>query len=159
MTRIVPAQRAAIGRHRRGLEVILADAPPGAAVIVAGEVPPAACGPPLHVHAASDETFLVLSGVLLVHAGGQVTAISEGGLLHVSGDKPHTFAAAPGSPARFLVLQTPGTSGNPASRQRTHCAPDMGRRATAQTWIQQSMLSDKPSPRPHPTHRTSPPIF
>ncbi len=119
MTTIVPHQRTAIGRHRRGLEVILAAAPPGAAVIVAGAVPPAACGPPLHVHAGSDETFLVLSGVLLVHAGGQVTAVPEGGLVHVSAGTPHTFATTPGSPARFLLLHTPGTSGNPASRRRT----------------------------------------
>ena len=121
MTTIVPEQRAAIGRHRRGLEVILAGAPGGAAVIVAGAVPPAACGPPLHVHAASDETFLVLSGVLLVHAGGQVTAIPEGGLVHVCGGMPHTFATTPGSPARFLLLHTPGTSGNCTSRRRTPC--------------------------------------
>jgi mannose-6-phosphate isomerase-like protein (cupin superfamily) len=121
MTTIVAEQRAAIGRHRRGLEVILAGAPAGAAVIVAGAVPSAACGPPLHVHAGSDETFLVLSGVLLVHAGGQVTAVREGGLVHVSGGMPHTFATTPGSPARFLVLHTPGNSGNSTSRRRTPC--------------------------------------
>ena len=130
MTTIVPQQRTAIGHHRRGLEVILADAPAGAAVIVAGAVPPAACGPPLHVHAASDETFLVLSGVLLVHAGGQVTAVPEGGLVHVSGAMPHTFATTPDSPARFLLLHTPGTSGNPASRRRTPCRSTSAHRRT-----------------------------
>ena len=119
MTTIAPQQRTAVGRHGRGLEVILAGAPAGAAVIVAGAVPPAAFGPPLHVHAGTDETFLVLSGVLLVHAGGQVTAVPEGGLVHVSGAMPHTFATTPGSPARFLLLHTPGTSGNPAPRRRT----------------------------------------
>jgi mannose-6-phosphate isomerase-like protein (cupin superfamily) len=119
MTTIAAGQRTAIGRHRRGLEVILASAPAGAAVIVAGVVPPAACGPPLHVHAATDETFLVLSGVLLVHAGGQVTAIPEGGLMHVSAGMPHTFATTPGSPARFLVLHTPGPPPNSAARRRT----------------------------------------
>ena len=119
MTAIVSQQRTAIGHHRRGLEVILAGAPAGAAVIVAGAVPPAAAGPPLHVHAASDETFLVLSGVLLVHAGGQVTAVPEGGLVHLRGALPHTFATTPDSPARFLLLHTPGASGNPASRRRT----------------------------------------
>jgi mannose-6-phosphate isomerase-like protein (cupin superfamily) len=130
MTTIVPQQRTAIGHQRRGLEVILADAPAGAAVIVAGAVPPAACGPPLHVHAASDETFLVLSGVLLVHAGGQVTAVREGGLVHVSGAMPHTFATTPDSPARFLLLHTPGTSGNPASRRRTPCRSTSAHRRT-----------------------------
>jgi quercetin dioxygenase-like cupin family protein len=106
MTAIVPEQRMAVGPHLRELEVVLTSAPPGAAVVVACTVPAAACGPPLHVHAASDETFFVLSGVLLVHADGQVATIPEGGLVHVSRGMPHTFATTPGSPARFLVLHT-----------------------------------------------------
>ena len=106
MTTIVPEQRTAAGRHRRGLEIILASAPAGAATVVACAVPPATCGPPLHVHSSSDETFFVLAGVLLVHADGQVAAIPEGGLVHVSHGMPHTFATTPGSPARFLVLHT-----------------------------------------------------
>ena len=54
MTTIVPAQRTAVGRHRRGLEAILASAPAGAAAVVACTVPAATSGPPLHFHAASD---------------------------------------------------------------------------------------------------------
>ena len=73
--------------------------------------PPATSGPPLHVHAVSDETFFVFSGVLLVHADGQVATIPEGGLVTVSRGMPHTFATTPGSPARFLVLHAPGGSG------------------------------------------------
>lgn len=111
MTTIVPEQRTAVGRYRRELEVILARAPSGAAVVVGCAVPPGTCGPPLHIHAASDETFFVLSGVLLVHADGRVATIPEGGLVHVGPGVPHTFAAAPGSPARFLMLHTPGKSG------------------------------------------------
>ena len=111
MTTIAPGQRTAVSRHRRGLEVILASAPAGAAAVVACTVPPATSGPPLHVHAASDEIFFVLSGVLLVHADGRVATISEGGLVHVSRGIPHTFATTPNGPARFLVLHTPGGSG------------------------------------------------
>ena len=55
-------------RHRRELQVILASAPVGAAVVVACTIPPATSGPPLHAHATADETFFVLSGVLLVDA-------------------------------------------------------------------------------------------
>ena len=109
MTAIAPEQRIAVGRHRRELEVILASAPAGAAAVVACAARPATCGPPLHVHAASDETYLVLSGVLLVYADGQVATISEGGLVHVSGGMPHTFGTTPDSPARFVVLYTPGS--------------------------------------------------
>ena len=109
MTTIVPEQRTAVGRHRRGLQAILASAPAGAAAaVVACAVPPATCGPPLHAHASSDETLLVLSGVLLVHADGQVATITEGGLVRVSRGMPHTFATTPDSPAHFLALHTPG---------------------------------------------------
>jgi mannose-6-phosphate isomerase-like protein (cupin superfamily) len=106
MTTIVPGQRIAVGRHRRELEVILASTPACAAAVVACTVPAATSGPPLHVHAASDETFFVLSGVLLVHADGHVATITEGGLVHVSCGMPHTFATTPDTPARFLVLHT-----------------------------------------------------
>jgi quercetin dioxygenase-like cupin family protein len=111
MTTIVPEQRTAVGCHRRGLEVILASAPAVAATVVGCAVPPATSGPPLHVHRSSDETFLVLAGVLLVRANGQVVTIPEGGLVHVSHGVPHTFATTPGSPARFLLLHAPGESG------------------------------------------------
>ncbi len=44
MTTIVPEQRTAAGRHRRGLEIILASAPVGAATVVACAVPPPHAG-------------------------------------------------------------------------------------------------------------------
>jgi mannose-6-phosphate isomerase-like protein (cupin superfamily) len=84
MTIIVPGQRTTLSRHRRDLEVILASAPAGAAVVVACTVPAATSGPPLHVHAASDETFFIVSGALLVHADGHVATIREGGLVHIN---------------------------------------------------------------------------
>jgi quercetin dioxygenase-like cupin family protein len=106
MTTIIPGQRTALGRHRRELQVLLASAPARAAAVVAGAVPAATCGPPLHVHAASDEIFLILSGELLVHADGQVATIREGGLVRVISGMPHTFATTPDTPARFLLLST-----------------------------------------------------
>ena len=111
MTTIAPEQRTAVGRHLRELEIIFASAPAGAAAVVACAARPATCGPPLHLHAASDETFLVLSGVLLVYADDQVATIPEGGLVHVSGGMSHTFATTPDSPACFFVLHTPSGSG------------------------------------------------
>ena len=106
MTTIVPQHRTALGRHLRDLHVILASAPARAAVVIACTVPAATSGPPLHVHAACDETFFILSGELLVHADGHVATIREGGLVHVSCGMPHTFATTPDTPARFLVLYT-----------------------------------------------------
>jgi mannose-6-phosphate isomerase-like protein (cupin superfamily) len=130
MTTIVPEQRTA-GCHRRELEVILASASAGAAVaVVACTIPPATSGPPLHVHAASDDTFFVLSGVLLVHADGRAATIPEGGLVDVSRGMSHTFTTTSGSLARFLVLHTPGGSGSPTSRRRTPCRSTAARYAT-----------------------------
>ena len=106
MTSIIPGQRTALGRHLRDLQVILASVPARAAVIVACTVPAATSGPPLHVHAASDEVFFIVSGELLVHADGHVATIREGGLVHVSCGMPHTFATTPDTPARFLLLYT-----------------------------------------------------
>ena len=106
MTAIVPGHRTALGPHLRELQVILASAPTRAAVVIACTVPAATSGQPLHVHAASDETFFILSGKLLVHADGHVTTIREGGLVHISCGMPHTFATTPDTPARFLVLYT-----------------------------------------------------
>src|ERR1700739_2394847 len=108
MTTIIPEERTAIGRQRGALEVILPSAPAGAACVVACAIAPATCGPPLHVHGACYETLFVLSAVLLVRALGRVATISEGGLVHVCAGTPHTFAAPPDRPARFLVLHTPG---------------------------------------------------
>ena len=103
---VSPGHRTAIGPHRRELQVILASAPARAAVVIACTVPAAACGPPLHVHAACDEIFFIVAGELLVHANGQVATIGEGSLVHVSCGMPHTFATTPDTPARFLVLYT-----------------------------------------------------
>jgi quercetin dioxygenase-like cupin family protein len=106
MTTIVPEHRTTLGRHLRELQVILASAPACAAVVFACTVPAATSGPPQHIHAASDEIFLILSGKLLVHADGHVAMIREAGLVHISFGIPHTFATTPDAPARFRVLYT-----------------------------------------------------
>lgn len=129
VTTISPRQRMAVGRHRRELELILASAPAGAAVVVACSVPPATCGPPPHTHATSDEALYVLSGVLLVRDDGQVAVIPEGGLVHLGRGTPHTFATPPGAAARFLILHTRFDHGDvlaqwPASAGRTDARRD-----------------------------------
>ena len=121
MTTIALEQRTAVGPHRRELQVILASAPVGAAVVIACTIPPATSGPPLHAHATADETFFVLSGVLLVDHDGQVAAIGEDGLVHVSHGTPHTFATTPDTPACFLMLHTNTT--RPDDRRLRGLAP------------------------------------
>lgn len=106
MTTIAPQHRTALGRHLRELQVILASTPARAAVVIACTVPAATSGPPLHAHAACDETFFIVSGKLLLHADGHVTTIREADLVHISCGMPHTFATTPDTPARFLLLYT-----------------------------------------------------
>jgi mannose-6-phosphate isomerase-like protein (cupin superfamily) len=153
MTAIAPEQRTAVGCHRRELEVILASVPAGAATIVACAARPGSCGPPLHVHAASDETFFVLSGVLLVHADGQVATIPEGGLVHVSGGIPHTFATTPGRPARFFVMHTPGGSGGDPHIAVAHAVQEHVSPLPRDEIIRVAQVSTGSSParRPRPT--------
>jgi mannose-6-phosphate isomerase-like protein (cupin superfamily) len=108
-TVVLPGQRTAVSRDGRGLEVVLPSAATGgAASVIDCHIPAASAGPPLHIHPASDETFVVLSGTLLVHLDGELHEVPAGGLVHVSRGTPHTFATPPGGGAHFLTLHTPG---------------------------------------------------
>jgi quercetin dioxygenase-like cupin family protein len=110
MTTVIrPEQRADVGRDRRGLRIILPSTETSAVLAVVDcDIPAATAGPPLHVHPASDETFIVLSGTLLVYLDGDVTELGAGDLVHIRRGTRHTFATPPSSPARFLALHTPG---------------------------------------------------
>jgi mannose-6-phosphate isomerase-like protein (cupin superfamily) len=99
----------AASRAGRGLDILLSsEDTAGTAAVIDCRVPAATAGPPLHRHPASDETFVVVSGTLLVHVDGQVTELTAGGLVHVSRGTPHTFATPLGEGAHFLTLHTPG---------------------------------------------------
>jgi quercetin dioxygenase-like cupin family protein len=63
---------------------------------------------PLHVHPASDETFYILDGEILLDLDGERRTLSTGGVVVVPRGIPHAFMVT--SPqTRFLTLQTPGT--------------------------------------------------
>lgn len=107
MTTIVPADARPVGR--RGFEIVLPNtATDGAFAVVEAEFPAGAAGPPVHLHPASDETYYVLSGMLLMYIDGDVTEVSVGGLAHISRGTPHTYATRPGTGARWLTLHNPG---------------------------------------------------
>jgi mannose-6-phosphate isomerase-like protein (cupin superfamily) len=72
------------------------------------EVPAGFGGLPLHVHPGFDETFRVLAGELTFRVGGDVVVVGPGGLVHVPGAVPHTFAELAGRPARVLLVASPG---------------------------------------------------
>jgi quercetin dioxygenase-like cupin family protein len=106
---VLPGERTGVGREGRGLEVLLsAEQAGGSTSVLECFVAAGSSGPPVHVHPGSDETFLVLSGVLLVYVDGRVSEVGEGGLIHVTRGTEHTFATSPASDVRFLTIHTPG---------------------------------------------------
>jgi quercetin dioxygenase-like cupin family protein len=63
---------------------------------------------PVHIHPASDETFYMLEGDILLDLDGQRRELATGGVVVVPRGVPHAFTVT--SPeARFLTIQTPGT--------------------------------------------------
>src|SRR5690348_7889149 len=93
----------------RGMRLLLDSTTTEAALsVLSCEAPAGSAGPPLHLHRGSDETFLVLEGVLLLHADGRTHTIPAGGSVFVPRGTPHTFATAADHPARFLTIHTPG---------------------------------------------------
>ncbi len=63
---------------------------------------------PLHIHPASDETFYILGGEILLDLAGERRELSTGGVVVIPRGVPHAFMVV--SPqARVLTLQTPGT--------------------------------------------------
>src|SRR5690349_9107272 len=61
-----------------------------------------------HVHHHSAEMFYLLDGEAEVLSGDDVVTAGRGDLIIVSPDRPHAFAAAPGSTADLLIVITPG---------------------------------------------------
>lgn len=107
MTTIVLADERPVGR--RGFEIVLPNsATDGMFAVVEAEFPPGMAGPPVHLHPASDETYYVLSGTLLMYVDGEVIEIAKGGLAHISRGTPHTYSTTTKSGARWLTLHNPG---------------------------------------------------
>lgn len=109
VTVVTPEHRTEATRAGRGLHVVLGgDQTASSLAVVACDIPAGVSGPPLHVHPSSDETFIVESGRLLLYADGRVTAVSAGGVVHVSRGTAHSFATPVDTGARFLTIHTPG---------------------------------------------------
>jgi quercetin dioxygenase-like cupin family protein len=63
---------------------------------------------PVHIHPASDETFYVLDGEILLDLEGERRKLATGGVVVIPRGLPHAFMVT--SPdARLLTIQTPGT--------------------------------------------------
>jgi quercetin dioxygenase-like cupin family protein len=97
---------------------------------------PVGAGSPYHVHRAEDETFYVLEGQLEFISGEHRLTGGPGSYVFLPRDVPHGFQVVGTSPARFLILTTPGgfdgfvmEMGQPASSLTfpVPSAPDMDR--------------------------------
>jgi quercetin dioxygenase-like cupin family protein len=69
---------------------------------------PVGAGSPYHVHRAEDETFYVLEGQLEFFSGERRLTGGPGAFVFLPRDIPHGFRVVGTSPARFLILITPG---------------------------------------------------
>lgn len=56
---------------------------------------PRGLGPPLHQHDDEDELFVVLSGEVAFHTGGDRVLTGDGGLAFLPHGIPHTFQGTP----------------------------------------------------------------
>jgi mannose-6-phosphate isomerase-like protein (cupin superfamily) len=65
-------------------------------------------GPPLHIHRAEDEAFWILKGRLTVRCGDEEFAAGPGAFVYTPRGVPHTFRLEGDTPAKLLVLLTPG---------------------------------------------------
>ncbi|MFB7498218.1 cupin domain-containing protein [Streptomyces sp. NPDC056161] len=61
-----------------------------------------------HLHHNSAEMFYVLDGAADLLSGDDIVTAGRGDLVVVPPDKPHAFAAVPGSTADILIVITPG---------------------------------------------------
>ncbi len=62
---------------------------------------------PVHQHPASDETFYILDGEILLDLDGERRSLSTGGVVVIPRGAPHAFMVV-SETTRMLTIQTPG---------------------------------------------------
>lgn len=72
------------------------------------EVVPPRMGPPEHVHARYDESFLVVKGTFLFKAAGNITKLSEGAWVFIPGGIAHAFSNIGTENGQLLIEAFPG---------------------------------------------------
>ncbi|QIQ01932.1 cupin domain-containing protein [Streptomyces liangshanensis] len=75
--------------------------------VIEATVPPGG-GPAPHVHAATDETFYLISGELEFLDGDRVFTARTGDVVHLPRGTVHRFTNAGIQPAKLLFVFTPG---------------------------------------------------
>ena len=69
---------------------------------------PAGHGPPLHVHDADDELFIILEGDYLFFADGTWRDAGPGSVVFLPRGVEHTFKVVSATPGKHWTLATPG---------------------------------------------------
>ena len=64
-------------------------------------------GPPIHQHAAEDDSFYLLEGELTFTVDGDEVLAGPGTFVLVPPEVPHTFANRGAAPARFVNVHAP----------------------------------------------------
>ena len=64
-------------------------------------------GPPVHQHAAEDDSFYMLDGELTFLVDGEEVLAGPGTFVLVPPEVPHTFANRGDAPARFVNVHAP----------------------------------------------------
>jgi len=80
----------------------------GGAFTLLDNINPAGTYLPPHVHAREDETFYVLEGEMEFHIDGQILRGGPGTTVFLPRAVPHAFKVVSSTPARVLVLTSPG---------------------------------------------------
>lgn len=89
-------------------KTILTTEQSGGAMSIVDSWSPAGSGPPRHIHAGEDETFVVLTGTCKVWIAGEERLAGPGESVFIPRGIEHTFKVVGDEPSRHLVILTPG---------------------------------------------------
>lgn len=89
-------------------KTILTPEQTGGAMSVVDSLSPVGSGPPRHIHANEDETFVILTGACRVWLEGEEFLVSAGESTFIPRGKEHTFKVVGDTECRHLVILTPG---------------------------------------------------
>lgn len=79
----------------------------GQLTVLHGQMAPQLAGPPAHVHAEHDETFVVLAGRMRFRIGDRFHTAQPGETVYASRRLAHGFANPHDEPARYAAILTP----------------------------------------------------
>ncbi|MCS0604111.1 cupin domain-containing protein [Streptomyces sp. LP11] len=103
------AEAEVVGRVPVGVKLLADSGDAGGALsTVRATLAEGADGARPHVHHRSAEMFFLLDGEAELLSGDDVVTARQGDLVIVPPDRPHAFAAAPGSTADLLIVIAPG---------------------------------------------------